>query len=269
LAQGDLDAVRRTVRAGKKHTLGSDLYPGKRGWFAALEAQASLQEGDLAAAGHWATAAGLTPADTPHHWDELPFFVYVRLLVAQSRLDEADTILATLERSAQESGRLRKLITVYLQQALIQKALHHPQAAIACAERAVHLAAPEGYTRAFLDEGPGVAKLLPHIRHTAPNFVAHLLEAFRRETQRAEGLRAASVSPPTVHANALIEPLTEREMEILRFIAAGRSNPEIADLLYLSLNTVKWHVKNLYGKLQVSNRVEAAARADALGLLET
>ena len=65
----------------------------------------------------------------------------------------------------------------------------------------------------------------------------------------------------------LVEPLTARELEILRLIAAGRSNPEIAELLYLSLNTVKWHVKNLYGKLGVSSRVEAAARAQELELL--
>ncbi len=65
----------------------------------------------------------------------------------------------------------------------------------------------------------------------------------------------------------MIEPLTKREREIVRLIAAGRSNPEIAELLYLSLNTVKWHVKNLYGKLGVSSRVEAAARAQELGLL--
>jgi LuxR family maltose regulon positive regulatory protein len=269
LAQGDLEAMRRTIREGQKHTLGLDLYPGKWAWFAALDAQASLQEGNLAAAGHWAAAAGLTPADTPRHWDELPYFVYVRLLMAQNRLEEADTLLATLERSARQAGRLRKLITVYLQQALIRQAQHRTQAALACAERAVHLAAPEGYSRAFLDEGPGIAKLLLHIRHAAPDFVASLLEAFRREMGKTKDRRPATLSPPTDHAKGLIEPLTEREIEILRLIAAGRSNPEIADSLYLSLNTVKWHVKNLYGKLQVGNRVEAAARADELGLLQT
>ena len=68
-------------------------------------------------------------------------------------------------------------------------------------------------------------------------------------------------------APQLLEPLTQREEEVLRLIAAGRSNPEIAELLYLSLNTVKWHAKNLYGKLGVSSRVEAVTRAQELDLL--
>jgi LuxR family maltose regulon positive regulatory protein len=118
------------------------------------------------------------------------------------------------------------------------------------------LAAPQGYLRALLDEGQQVATMLPEVRHVAPQFVDSLLEAFSGKAALAEGT-----------ADSLVEPLTERELEILRLIAAGRSNPEIAESLYHSLNTVKWHAKNLYGKLGVSNRVEAAARAQELGVL--
>jgi LuxR family maltose regulon positive regulatory protein len=98
--------------------------------------------------------------------------------------------------------------------------------------------------------------MLSEARHAAPRFVASVLAAFSRQGSTVERL-----------AESLVEPLTVRELEILRLIAAGRSNPEIAELLYLSLNTVKWHAKNLYGKLGVSNRVEAAARAQELELL--
>jgi LuxR family maltose regulon positive regulatory protein len=98
--------------------------------------------------------------------------------------------------------------------------------------------------------------MLPDVRHVAPRFVDSVLEAF-------SGKVVVSKGP----ADSLVEPLTERELEILRLIAAGRSNPDIAESLYLSLNTVKWHAKNLYGKLGVSNRVEAAARAQELGVL--
>ncbi|NIV36042.1 MAG: winged helix-turn-helix transcriptional regulator, partial [Anaerolineae bacterium] len=90
--------------------------------------------------------------------------------------------------------------------------------------------------------------LLPLVRHVAPGFCDSLREAFSRQWTPGAGLAG---EPVAASPSTLVEPLTARELEILRFIAAGRSNPEIADLLYLSLNTVKWHVKNLYGKLGV------------------
>ncbi len=268
LALGDLGAMRRTIQEAQRHAAGLHLYEAKRRWFTALEAQASLQEGDLAATAGWAKAAGLGPADTPHHWDEFAYFVYVRLLLAQGRLEDAETLLATMERSARGAGRLRKLITIHLQQALLEQMRNRQAEAISRVASAVRLAAPEGYVRACLDEGPGIARLLPDVRPAAPGFVDRLLDAFRQERRTPKAPAPEAGSPAGGEVAGLIEPLTEREVEILRLIAAGRSNPEIADRLTLSLNTVKWHVKNLYGKLQVSNRVEAAARADELGLLQ-
>ncbi|MFN2167122.1 MAG: LuxR C-terminal-related transcriptional regulator, partial [Anaerolineae bacterium] len=100
-------------------------------------------------------------------------------------------------------------------------------------------AAPEGYRRVFLDEGPALRRLLPQVRSQAPDFVDELLAAF--------GQQSPTTEQKALQSTRLLEPLTEREIQILRLIAAGRSNPEIADQLYLSLNTVKWHVKNLYG----------------------
>jgi LuxR family maltose regulon positive regulatory protein len=161
-----------------------------------------------------------------------------------------------MERSAASGGRLRTLITVYLLQARILSAQGRQVAARDRVESALDLAAPQGYLRAFLDEGAQVATMLPEVHHVAPQFVDSLLEAFSGKVALGEG-----------PADSLVEPLTERELEILRLIAAGRSNPEIAESLYLSLNTVKWHAKNLYGKLGVSNRVAAAARAQELGVL--
>ena len=102
---------------------------------------------------------------------------------------------------------------------------------------------------------------MPAARSTAPEFVDRLLSAFAEETARPEPVRTDKGQ------QVLTEPLSEREAEILRLIAAGRSNPEIASLLYLSLNTVKWHIKNLYGKLSARSRVEAIARAQELDLL--
>jgi LuxR family maltose regulon positive regulatory protein len=257
LACGELDEMRKITRKGRQDVARLDVYKGKALWFTALEAQASLQEGDLAAAARWAAAIHFSPADAPHFWDELPYFTYIRLLLAQKRLEDAQTLLTTMQRSAEQAGRCRKLITIYLQQAAVQQTLGQRQEALPNVEKALRLAAPEGYCRAFLDEGQVIVDLLPQVRQVAPTFVDRVLES----ASAAGEQRAVS------HAPALIEPLSERELEILRLIAAGRSNPEIADLLYLSLNTIKWHVKNLYGKLGVGSRIEAAARGQELDLL--
>jgi LuxR family maltose regulon positive regulatory protein len=177
-------------------------------------------------------------------------------LAAQRRYEEADLILSTMERTAADGGRQRVLIALYLLQARIRWAQGQKSAARRRVESALRLAAPQGYLRAFLDEGEVIAAVLPDVRQVAPHFVDSVLDAFSRQ------------GVPVVRlADSLVEPLTERELQILRLIAAGRSNPEIAESLYLSLNTVKWHAKNLYGKLGVSNRVEAAARAQELELL--
>jgi LuxR family maltose regulon positive regulatory protein len=257
LARGETDEMRQVRSKGRQYASRLELYGGKRHWFAALEAQASLQEGDLDAVARWAEASGISPADVPHHWDEFPYFTYVRFLLAQGRLEDAQTLLDTMGRSAEEGKRCRKVITIRLQQALVHEGLGRRKQALACIEQALGLAAPEGYLRAFLDEGQALLDLLAQVRHVAPDFVAKVLG----------DAAAKGVGSPASGARTLVEPLSDRELEILRLIAAGRSNPEIADLLYLSPNTVKWHVKNLYGKLQVGSRIEAAARGQELGLL--
>jgi LuxR family maltose regulon positive regulatory protein len=161
-----------------------------------------------------------------------------------------------MERSAQQSERRRNLITIYLLQTLVYRVLGHERQALARVEDAVQLAAPQDYRRAFLDEGPSIIDLLSRVRHIAPAFVDSI-----------QACHGKSAPPAQAAPTELTETLTDREVEILRLIAAGRSNPEIAELLYLSLNTIKWHAKNLYGKLSVSNRVEAINRAQELDLL--
>jgi LuxR family maltose regulon positive regulatory protein len=258
LANGEIDALHTVCGEARRLAFGANR-PIHGAWFAALEAQASLRQGDLAGATRWAEAAALTPADVPPRWSELPYFVYVRLLLAQKRLEEARALLNTMERSAKQGERRRNLITIYLQQALVDVQLGHEKQAYARVEDALRLAAPQDYRRALLDEGAAILDLLSRVRHIAPAFVDNLREACPVGT--------AGISEKMDRPSALVEPLTEREKEILHLIAAGRSNPEIAELLYLSLNTVKWHAKNLYGKLNVSNRVEAIARAQELDLL--
>jgi LuxR family maltose regulon positive regulatory protein len=124
--------------------------------------------------------------------------------------------------------------------------------------RALSVAEPEGFVRTFVDEGEPMARLLRQalVQGIAPSYVNSLLTAFGESAQP---------TPPA--AQALVEPLTERELEVLRLIAAGLSNREIAQELVVAVSTVKTHINHIYGKLAAKSRIQAVAKAQALGLL--
>ena len=225
---------------------------------ASAEADIQLKQGNTAAVERWAAAAGLSPDDSPDHVRESVYFTYARLLLAQNLPTEAQTLLDNFERFVQEGKRFRSLITVRILQALAQKGLGHRQQAVSRLEEALRLAAPEGYLRAFLDEDQSVLGLVPKARHVAPAFVDQLLTAAGVVAERP-------VSTPS--AQPLVEPLSERELEVLQLVAAGLSNREIADKLFISVGTVKTHTHNIYGKLGVSGRTQAVARARELDLI--
>jgi LuxR family maltose regulon positive regulatory protein len=280
LACGEIDGALKAIQKARR--LSASGKP-QEAWFAALEADINLRRGDLAVAARWARAAELTHTDIPHHWDELPYFTYARLLLAQDRTEEAGVLLATIERSAREGKRHRKLITVYLLQALVQRALGDELQAIARVEDALRLAAPEDYYRAFLDEGQAIARLLPRVHHVSPEFVDDLIEAFRTQASRRrpispaspvqaaerESMRAERTPSPlsTLDSEALTEPLSERELQVLRLVANGLSNREVSQALFVTVGTVKKHLNNVFGKLGVKSRTQAVARARDLSLL--
>jgi LuxR family maltose regulon positive regulatory protein len=135
-------------------------------------------------------------------------------------------------------------------------------------ERALTLAKPQGYVRIFVDEGLPMAQLLSEAaaRGILPDYAAKLLAAFSPGGPE-------QVSPAKTHSavpnpqSVFIEPLSERELEVLGLIAEGLTNKEIAARLYISLNTVKVHTRNINGKLGVNSRIQAAVKARALGIL--
>lgn len=252
LGLGDFEAARRRIAMDR--AVASSLR-----WFGpeidALEAELWLRQGDVASAARWARAAGFTPEGAPNAMREYEYLTYARLLLAEERLPAAEQLLAQLAAAMQAGPRAARLITVRLLQARLALQRHDEAAARTQLAAAVRLAAPGGYLRRFLDEGAPIAELLAHYDDPAhAAFVARL---------------RAAVAPaePTAASDALVEPLSEQELNVLHLLAEGCSNQQIAERLVITVGTAKWHVHNLYGKLGISGRLQAVARARELGLV--
>jgi LuxR family maltose regulon positive regulatory protein len=233
----------------------------------AVWAQLELAQGNLAAAIRWADSSGLSLDDEnlsyPHEGE---YLALVRVRIVQARDDPAalflQDVLHLLDRLLQEAeakARLGSTLEILVLRALALEAQGDRTGTLSTLERALVLAAPEGYIRLFIDEGPPMLNLLrqAHACSTVPGYVATLLEAFGEQ----------NVSDLPLSSGPLLEPLTEREREVLQLLLEGASNREIARRLVLSVNTVKRHVYNLSGKLGVQSRARAIIRARALNLL--
>ncbi|HKF38302.1 MAG TPA: LuxR C-terminal-related transcriptional regulator [Ktedonobacteraceae bacterium] len=237
---------------------------------AAVWAQVVLAQGDLRAALHWAETRNLSAMDEPHFRCEREYLTLVRVRIAQGReqptgpfFSEALGLLERLLKDAEPKARMRSMIEILLLCALALGAQGNYTQALQALVRALELAEPEGYIRLFLDEGPLMLALLrqAYRRQVTPEYVATLLEAAGEQV-----LPAANHSPS--RPSQLMELLTAREREVLRLLVSGASNREIADHLVLSVNTVKKHIFNICGKLDVQGRTHAIAKVRTLNILE-
>ncbi len=181
-----------------------------------------------------------------------------RLQIAQGRPAEALSLLEPLLPKLEEMRRTDLVLEALILTALAHQALDDGQA-VAALGQALSLAKAGGYVRAFVDEGPSMARLLYRAaqQDICPQYAGKLLAAYPISER-------AAVSAPS---SELVEPLSDRELEILEWVAKGLANQQIAEQLFLSLATVKWHTHNIYGKLGVHNRTQAIARARTLGIL--
>jgi LuxR family maltose regulon positive regulatory protein len=187
-----------------------------------------------------------------------------RVYVAQGRLDEALSVLAHLQRLVEDGGWTALLIQVLILQALALDAQGDVTRAMVALERALSLAEPGGFVRVFVDGGEPMARLLRHAasRGVALHYVSQLLAAF----DGSERGRAGE-TPQHSPAQLLVEPLTQRELEVLRLLTTHLSSTEIAEQLIISANTVRSHVKSIYSKLDVHSRADVVQRARELKLL--
>jgi LuxR family transcriptional regulator, maltose regulon positive regulatory protein len=240
---------------------------------AALKARLWILQGKLTEAEAWSRQRNLSPDDEPEYLREFELITLARLLIAQYRRRQSDTalgdalrLLERLRKSAEQGARNGSLIEILALQALVFDANGDEHRAHAALERALVMAEPEGFIRAFVDEGAPIAQLLTraNARGILPDYTARLMGAFE-----SEGLRSKekAVLNPAKPDQPLIEPLSQRELEVLRLVAQGLSNREISERLFVALNTVKGHNRVIFSKLQVQRRTEAIVRARELGLL--
>ncbi|HET9999530.1 MAG TPA: LuxR C-terminal-related transcriptional regulator [Ktedonobacteraceae bacterium] len=281
-AQGDLDGALDLLQEAERLYMG-DFFP-KVHPLAAWKTRVWVAQGRVDEAFDWAREHDLSVSDDLSYLHEFEHITLARALLARSKSDrtehsihDAMELLERLLHAAEEGERTGSIIEILMLQALAHQMQGDISAALVPLERALSLAEPEGYVRIFVDEGLPMAVLLAKLHEHARKrpravltnvplaYIERLLARLRGE-QVQEGISPATPSAPAP-AQSLLDPLTERELEVLRLIAAGLSNRAIAARLVLALSTVKSYVNTIYGKLQVESRTQAVARARVLHLL--
>jgi LuxR family maltose regulon positive regulatory protein len=267
---GDMDGAKRVFQRVESTARDSNLPTWITSQVAAWQARVWLAQGRLEPVSEWAAQHRLDTGGESRPLHELDFaslldyVVLARLLIAQANLDQANRLLPRLLEAAEAGGRTSKSIEILMLQALASQAEGKTTQAMEALERALSLAEPRGFVRVFVDEGQPMEPLLYEAaaRGIAPDYARRLLAAF----PDSEPKQAAPPTAKTAHVE-LVEDLSDRELEVLQLIAEGLTNREIGSRLFVSLNTVKAHTRNIYGKLCVHSRTQAIARAQELGLL--
>ena len=263
---GALDAIGQAMRAA----------PGPPGLLNPVPAQRArllLAHGDLAAAARWVEERGLGADDQPDYVREPEYLVLARVLIAQGQPAQALALLDRLHAAAVTQDRVGSVIEAGALRALALAARGDEARAVAALAEALRLACPQGYVRIFADEGAPMGALLGRLAAAQraglaeasgvpPDCLARVLVAFRPRSVTPGGAAGAGAGSPQ-----LVEQLTARELEVLRLLAAGRSNQRIARELVVALDTVKKHVSHVLAKLGAANRTEAVARARDLDLI--
>jgi LuxR family maltose regulon positive regulatory protein len=286
--QGDLDGALAHLDEAERLYIRSplpDFFPKS-----AMKARIWVTQGRLVEALGWAGEQGLAPDNDLYYLREFEHITLARILIAQYQNDRMEgtihavmRLLDRLLQAAEEGGRMGSVIEILVLQALAHEVQGNLPPALMPLERALTLAEPEGYVRIFVDEGKPMAELLTRIEakdgtFLVKEYILKLLSAFElhKEIDRSgsalrstpmEKNRSSLLAKQAVSPQPLIEPLSERELEVLRLLRTDLSGPEIARECMLSLSTVRTYTQHIYAKLGVNNRRAAVRRAVELDLL--
>ena len=258
------DKAQEAMQAAEQIANGYDLAPKYSIWVKSSLACLSIVQGNLEKASHLIQEYGII-IDSNIGDVEIPYLsepyhlVLLRLLLAQKNYETALELSQRLLQKAEVTNRMGRVIEVLVLQALACQGKKDVPRALAVLERALTLAQPEGYVRIFLDEGEPMVKLLYQAK-------SHRIgQEYASELLSASGKVSGTEMPPV---QLLIEPLTERELGLLKLIEAGYSNQDIADKLVISIPTVKRHISNIYAKLGAKSRTQAISLGRELKLFE-
>ena len=236
----------------------------------AFEAELALRQGRLSQAAKWADSSTPHRPET-HYGFYVPALTWCRVRLAQrtpKSHDEAADLLSRLLCFFESIHNTRFVIEIRALQALLHDARSESDESEDCLREAVALGQPGGFIRLYVDLGPDLARLLKilELDSEGERYVGRVLSAFVDQKRATSGDSRRSQAPVMDHP-ALVEPLTEREFEVLNMLARKLSNREIGSELYISPGTVKRHTENIYQKLGSHGRREAVAEALRLGIL--
>jgi LuxR family maltose regulon positive regulatory protein len=261
-AEGDAGAAVDLLDEAERAYV-ADFFPNVRP-VAAVRARSHLLQGELGEALAWVRERGLSAHDDLSYLREFEHVTLARVLLALHRterseesLQDAAQLLDRLLAEAESAGRAGTVIEILVLHALAHQTRGDMPAALASLKRAVGLAEPEGYVRIFTDEGAPMGSLLRALASQGP--------AGRSARQILAISSATDHDRPS--KQPLLDPLSDRELDVLRLLGTDLSGPEIARELVVSLNTVRTHQKHIYAKLGVSNRRAAVRQGDELKLL--
>lgn len=266
-AEGDVEGALELLEKGLK--LQQSATRLDRRPLSAIRARLLVRQGRLAEAIRWANSVAYSVEDEPTYQREFELMTYARVKLAEfaeskeaGTLLEAHEILNRLLKAAELSDRIYSVIEISILQALALNISAEPKGAVDAVQRAVSLAKPAGWVRIFADEGEAIRRLLLSAlaQGAEPAYIAHLITAIDHQSNPDDKLAA---DPNQL----LIEPLSQRELEVLNLLANGQTNQSIADELVIALSTVKKHVNNIFGKLNVESRTQAVVRARELKII--